>query len=296
MIIVKIMAGLGNQMFQYATGKALATSKKTELYVDISSYDNMADVDTPRRYELDIYSIQTKVVPNEILKTVLPPETIRPRYTERLKELLGTHRIWTYLEKHHGYNPEIWQTPKNVYLSGWWQSPKYFDSIRSDLLKEFEPKIPPGDKNIKYIEKARNLPSVSIHVRRGDYVSNQSAASYHGLTSIEYYSKAIDYFNKRLENPIFFVFSDDIEWCKNNLPLSNENSVFVEGNSGDQSFQDIRIMKNCKHAVIANSSFSWWGAWLNENPDKIVIAPQAWINDKASNDIMDNIPKDWIRF
>ncbi len=289
------MAGLGNQMFQYATARSLSMQRNSELYLDTSSYSNIAEGDTVRKFELDIYNIKASIASNELLSSVLPEETVRPRYTERLRELFGGGRVWTYTEKHHGFNKNIQHTPKNVYISGWWQSPMYFESIRPILLEDFEPVASLNGANAEYIAKAQADNSISLHVRRGDYVSNSNAASHHGLAPIDYYTKAIEYFKNETASPTFFVFSDDLEWCKANLPL-DERAVFVSGNEGDSAYEDIRIMKNCKHAVIANSSFSWWGAWLNDNPNKIVIAPKVWLQDEEANKKIDIIPEGWLRF
>lgn len=295
MIIVKIMAGLGNQMFQYATARALALHRNTDLYLDISSYMDMADVDTPRSYELDVYNINASIANDELLSSVLPTEAVRTKYVDRWKEIVGRGSIWTYLEKHHGYNPELLNTPKNVYISGWWQCPKYFQDIRSQLLKEFEPVNAPNEKNTDYIQKALSCNSISLHVRRGDYVSNKNAFSHHGLAPIEYYTLAIEHFKSTVDSPVFFVFSDDLDWCKNNLPLP-EGSIYVDGNGGASAYEDIRIMRSCKHAVIANSSFSWWGAWLNNNPSKVVIAPRVWLQNEEANAQIDIVPEEWLRF
>jgi hypothetical protein len=289
------MAGLGNQMFQYATARALALHRNTDVYLDITSYSNMADVDTPRSYELDVYNIKAHIASAEQLSSVLPADARRTKYVDKLKEAAGRGSIWTYLEKHHGYNLELFATPKNVYISGWWQCPKYFQDIRSHLLREFEPINAPNKKNAEYIKKAVSCNSISLHVRRGDYVSNKNASSHHGLAPIEYYTYAIEYFKKTIDSPVFFIFSDDLDWCKNNLPLP-EGSIYVDGNEGTSAYEDIRIMKNCKHAVIANSSFSWWGAWLNSNPSKVVVAPKAWLQNEEANAQIDIIPEEWLRF
>lgn len=295
MVIVKVMAGLGNQMFQYASARAIAIQKNTDLYLDTKSYSNIAPGDTLRKYELSVYNIKASIATDNLLDSVLPQNSVRPRYIERVKEFFGQGRIWTFLESHHGYNSAILEQPKNVYLSGWWQSPKYFTSIRSTLLEELEPANPPNAMNGRYITKAQTLNSVSLHVRRGDYVSNDNATKHHGLTPVAYYTKAIEYFSKEVPSPTFFVFSDDLTWCKENLPLNKVNCEFISGNDGDMAYEDIRIMKNCKHSIIANSSFSWWGAWLNENPKKIVIAPKIWVQDTKQNNELDIIPEEWIR-
>ena len=133
--------------------------------------------------------------------------------------------------------------------------------------------------------------SVSLHIRRGDYVSNQKTNQTHGTCDLDYYQRCITEIEKEVENPYFFVFSDEIEWVKENLKI-NHPAEYVDQNTGDKSYEDMRLMSQCKHNVIANSSFSWWGAWLNSYPDKIVFAPKRWFASDKHN-TKDLIPEGW---
>ena len=293
MIVVKIMGGLGNQMFQYALGKAVARRNNTSLHLDISGYQNMHPDDTPRQYELGVYGIQPKIATTAILSKIQPENAPKSRI-DVAANFFGFGKLWTVYEKGAGYNPFIESTPNNSYLVGWWQTEKYFSSIRDLLLEDFEPRTPLEPNNDIILEKIVSCEAVSIHVRRGDYINNPSASAHHGISPVDYYSNAIQYMSSRVKSVKFFVFSDDLEWCKQMLPLPKD-SVFVSGNEGCMAYEDIRLMKNCKHNIIANSSFSWWGAWLNVNNDKIVIAPKQWFANKEANAETEIVPQEWIR-
>jgi hypothetical protein len=293
MIIIKLMGGLGNQMFQYATARRMAARNKTQLVMDITGYEHMAEGDTPRQYELDVYAITGTVATPEQLAKVRPPEATRS-FTDKVLRRLGMGPVWQIGEGDPVLNPHVMAAPNNTYLTGWWQNETYFADIRDIILDEFTPKAPPSEPNQKVLDDIKNCDAVAIHVRRGDYVTNQSANVFHGLAPVDYYKQSIQYMRDKVSSPRFFVFSDDIAWCRQNLPLG-EDAVFVEGNSGKQAYEDIRLMQACKHNIIANSSFSWWGAWLNDNKGKIVVAPKVWFQDKAANDKTEIVPGGWVR-
>lgn len=290
------MAGLGNQMFQYATARALAHRRHTRLLLDTSTYEAMAAIDTPRKYELDVYNIKGTIASSKELQKIQQPSSVKKMILKDIKHnvIKRDSKLWPYHERTTGYDSRVKWLPNNSYLVGWWQCPKYFESIRPALLKEFEPVKKPNKRNAELLKLVSSCSSVAIHVRRGDYVSNKHASSHHGLAPIDYYSQAIRYIEKQVPSARFIVFSDDLKWCRKELPLPKD-SIFVEGNDGNKAYEDIRIMKNCKHAIIANSSFSWWGAWLNTNPSKIIIAPKEWFQNKQANDEIQIIPKDWKR-
>jgi hypothetical protein len=190
-------------------------------------------------------------------------------------------------------NIEIKTLKPFVYFSGYWQTELYFEEIESVIKKTFEfNKKLISIKNIETIKEINKVQSVSLHVRRGDYVSDPGAKLVHGgICTIYYYKRAIQTIQSIVKGNIFFyIFTDDIEWVKNNL-ISNK-MIIVDWNRGDESWQDMMLMSRCKHNIIANSSFSWWGAWLNTNKEKIVIAPEKWFNTMPAFDI---IPENWIR-
>lgn len=288
------MGGLGNQMFQYATAKRLAEKNSTFLRLDVSAYKNMHKDDTPRQYDLDYYKISGSIATNEELALMLPQD-FQASTQYRIKRRLGLdNKIRPLGENGKGFNGNVLSARDNTYLIGWWQNEKYFSDIRRIIVKEFTPKnISSYSKRLA--EKVSDGNSISIHVRRGDYVSNKFANIEHGLATVEYYKKSIDFINKNTNStPRYFVFSDDLEWCKKSLPLGPD-AVFVDGNGPKRPHEDIYLMQHCKHNIIANSSFSWWGAWLNNNPNKLIIAPEAWFQNKKSNAETQIVPKSWIR-
>jgi hypothetical protein len=150
--------------------------------------------------------------------------------------------------------------------------------------------MPLGELNEELFENIITHNSVALHVRRGDYLTNTSAANYHGVCSLLYYQKAIDLLSSQYSNLYFYVFSDDIKWAESNLTIPFP-TTFIGHNFGDQSFQDLRLISRCKHQIIANSSFSWWGAWLNSYENKTVIAPKKWfLNNKKTESLF---PPSW---
>ena len=195
-------------------------------------------------------------------------------------------------EESFTFDERIMKLKGNLYLDGYWQTEMYFKSIRNELLDDFEIKSSPSGENSSMLDLICKSNSVSVHIRRGDYVNNAETFQKHGVSSMEYYNKAINYINKRVENTHFFIFSDDIEWVRQNFTIKHAIH-FIGFNDASKNFEDLRLMKNCKHNIIANSSFSWWGAWLNENPNKIVIAPANWFNDISVN-TNNLIPSDWV--
>lgn len=294
MIVTKIQAGLGNQMFQYAVGLSLASKHNTDLVLDISSYENMHENDTPRSYDLDVFAIRGSIADKDDFAMIKPPE-YRRTLQDKIKHRLALgNTVYYYGETTSSFDPRVLLLKNNTYLSGWWQSEEYFTDIRSLLLKDFSPKnkLPSGTQ--KLITEASNTNSISVHVRRGDYVTNKFAAAHHGTATLDYYNAAALFMKSFMPDARFFVFSDDIGWCKKHLDFGS-NTTYVSGNNGKDAYLDMLIMKSCKHNIIANSSFSWWGAWLNENNTKIVIAPRAWYTDPVKNREADIVPNNWMR-
>lgn len=281
MIIVKLMGGIGNQMFQYTAGRCLAIQNKTNLKLDITLLlDRNPRKDfTYRNYELGAFNIQENFVSpleNKIL---------------RVKQIL--RMINTVKEPHYHFYESMLSVPDNSYLVGYWQSEKYFKDVEDIIRNEFTVKLKAEGINKKIAEEINSCEAISIHIRRGDYVSNPETNKYHGLCSLEYYQKAIKKITSYIENPHFYIFSDDPEWTQKNLDFEYPFK-FITHNGSLKGYEDLRLMSLCRYNIIANSSFSWWGAWLNRNPEKIVIAPRKWFNDPSIN-TDDLIPKSWIR-
>jgi hypothetical protein len=197
-------------------------------------------------------------------------------------------------EKHFNFDSRILELSGTAYLNGYWQSEKYFmdagDAIRSD----FDLSCGPSPVSERIAGSIANSQSVSIHVRRGDYVTNSAVGGYHGEQRLDYYLASIKHIAQNVRSPHFFVFSDDPVWCRTNLKLEHP-VIYVDHNGPETAYEDMWLMSLCKHHVIANSSFSWWGAWLCRNPEKIVIAPKKWFVDESINTI-DLVPDTWIRY
>jgi hypothetical protein len=182
--------------------------------------------------------------------------------------------------------------PSQCYLTGYWQSEKYFSSVEAEIRKDFTFNKPLIDRNLELSAKMATCGSISLHIRRGDYVSDAQTSAILGVCPLDYYRNAVAYVADRVANPQFFVFSDDIEWARENLGLDHP-SEYIDHNRGAESYCDMQLMSKCRHHIIANSSFSWWGAWLNPHADKIVVAPKRWF--AGSLDSTDLVPQTWTR-
>jgi Glycosyl transferase family 11 len=190
---------------------------------------------------------------------------------------------------HYWYG--IKNIPCDSYLMGYWQSEQYFADIANIIREDFTFKLPMSQQNAELAKQINQVNAVSLHIRRGDYANNPETMATYGLCSLDYYKEAIRYIVERVNAPHFFIFSDDINWVKNNLKIDYPYQ-YVDHNHGTESYNDMRLMSLCKHHIIANSSFSWWGAWLNRNPEKLVVAPQKWFANELNVD--DLFPRGWI--
>ena len=288
-IITKLIGGIGNQMFQYAAGRALAHRYGVDLLLDCSGFDSYK----LRRYELDKFAINARLATITELNSAYRKS---PKFLGRLGKALGIYQPRKqFKEASFAYDTRFDNIVPSVYLDGYWQSERYFLNIASQLREEFittEPLDAANREILSLIHKECNL-AVSLHIRRGDYVTNPQTTKYHGVCSLDYYYYAIDYIAGQIFRPHLFIFSDDQEWAKDNLKVSHK-ITFVNVNSTDQGIYDMTLMKACNHHIIANSSFSWWGAWLNARSDKIVVAPRLWFADELI-DTKDLLPNDWIR-
>lgn len=272
MIITNIYGGLGNQMFQYAIGRNLSMQKKTSLIIDKSLFKKYE----LRDFLLDKFNIKYLNGKTSFTHRVI----ITNKYLRKLFSFLNKFSFFQlnifFEREEFVYNKEV-ETTKNIYFYGYWQSLEYFKDIRSQLIKDFTLKQELDFNNLKIKEEISNCNSVSLHVRRGDYMKMKDALNGHGLCSLEYYNKAIKVITEKVVNPCFYVFSDDIDWVKDSLEISFPVK-FINHNSRNPE-KDLVLMKHCKHNITANSTFSWWAAWLNENPKKIVLMPEKWMNN-----------------
>ncbi len=281
MIIVKIHAGLGNQMFQYSLGRALSLRSKDELKFDLSWFNDTGD-DINRPFKLDIFDIDIKEADENKVKNIVPG---------KWKRLLGLYDHKKYIkEKHFNFDEDVINLKGDVYLDGYWQSWKYFSDFEDVIRKDLILKDGFGAEAEKISNIIKDNNSVSLHVRRGDYVQNLKTNAYHGTCSMEYYKKAIEYIKNKVGDMKLFIFSDDIEWAKEQELF--KGATFVS-HPGIKDYEEIMLMSLCKYNIVANSSFSWWGAWLNSNNNKIVVAPSKWFN--VPKDTSDLIPDNWVR-
>ncbi len=283
--IVKFNGGLGNQMFQLAFARALEARTGISTSFDMSFFEKKY----ARPFELGIFNVNVNAVSDFVTKFKL---MLIWKLRKKLngKNFLGLN---FYSEPHFEYDENLFKLSENTYIEGFFQSEKYFKDIENELRADFKFKDLPEGQNLQIIEQINSCNSVSLHIRRGDYVQKKRYQNLYAACSLDYYKRGVERIAENCPNPTLFIFSDDIEWVKENLKLPYE-CVFVSHNFGAKSFEDMRLMSLCKHNVIANSSFSWWGAWLNANSDKVVIAPQKWFNDDGINQT-DVIPQSWIK-
>ena len=291
MIITRVIGGLGNQMFQYAAARALSLRLDCPLLLDIRGFDKYS---LHNGFELDrIFSFPAKIATESEIRNLLGP--YRSELSIRLIKYFGLQR---YLRSELCFEPyfHFWsginQIKSSVYLLGYWQSEKYFLDAEQIIREDFRFIGKLSSKNIETLSRIENSNSVAIHVRRGDYLSHVKNSRIFACCGVDYYRRAMTYISEKIDKPVFFVFSDDIDYVKEKLAVPFEIN-FIQENSGKDSHIDMFLMSNCEHQIIANSTFSWWGGWLNVNPQKIVVAPINWfVNDL--NDV-DLVPTDWVR-
>jgi Glycosyl transferase family 11 len=293
LVVIRLIGGLGNQMFQYATGRALAWRRESGLKLDVTGFAAVGG-HAKRRYELDSFAIHGSVASDVDLARF--GRTGKPRFDGGLRWLrIGkADDTWPiYCEPHFQFDPAVPELQAPIYLDGYWQSERYFSEIAEVLRQEFTAKAPLDRENEVLAAGIDAVNAVSLHVRRGDYVSDPTTNRYHGTCSPDYYRHAVDFVASRVEAPHLFVFSDDQQWTRANLRFSVP-MTFVDANPPDCGYRDMRLMARCRHHIVANSSFSWWGAWLNPSREKIVVAPRRWFGT-SSNDTSDLLPPNWVR-
>ncbi|VAX34856.1 Alpha-1,2-fucosyltransferase [hydrothermal vent metagenome] len=294
MIISKLMGGLGNQMFQYAAGRSLAHKHGVDLKLDISYFQSCQ----LRKYALEVFNIGSSFATQEEIEALTTrkvgiAERIYNRIRRRPARPPASYIDQTCrIEPHVLFDSEILNLSDNIYLDGYWQSEKYFIDIESIIRREFAINIPLNEDINEIAKEIASCESVNIHIRRSDYVSNKHTNQYHGVCSLDYYYQCIEQLVKIIKKPYFFIFSDDPQWVRDNLKTSYPFKI-IEGNL-DKGYEDLRLMSLCRHHIIANSSFSWWGAWLNPQKDKIVFVPKQWFAQEDLN-INDIVPDSWTK-
>ena len=287
MIIARLCGGLGNQMFQYATARAVAYRTGLPLKFDITQFRKDKVV---HFYSLNCFNISGTFATSQEIQSLNPPRwKIGTVLCCKIKERkVPWYRKNLIKEPDFAYNPDILKINKSSYLVGYWQSEKYFKDIAPIIRNEFTFKKKPDGTRYEIMKKINSINSVSLHVRRGDYMTNPKFA----VLDLDYYERAINLILIKVSKPEIFVFSDDIPWVKNNLKIPLPLH-YISNNGTTKDYEDLQMMKECRYHIIANSSFSWWAAWLAEYSQKIVIAPNKWFN--INKNTKDLIPEGWFR-
>ena len=295
MIIVKLRGGLGNQLFQYAAGRCLAILNNTQLKLDLGGYiQDRPDVQRGVRiYGLANFKINASLADAADLQ-FLTSQSARlrgERFLDKIKPYYLRRHVTEPHKNYFIFDRRLLRTsarPK-IYLEGYWQSEKYFLANTDLILKEFQVKEAASGLNAQYLTQFKNEPAVAVHVRHGDNAT--ALAMNHGVLPLDYYSRAGEIIKTKVAAPRFYVFSDDINWAKANLRLPDA-LTFVDHNDDLHNYEDLRLMSACSHHIVGNSTFSWWGAWLAQHPEQIVVAPKRYyVNQDVAN--TDLYPPAW---
>jgi hypothetical protein len=297
-IYVQLKGGLGNQMFQYALGRHLALKNQTKLIVDTTYFDYIpknSEHFVKREYDLDIFNIDAEILEPGKAKWL-------PYYSNK-----GIHRLKHFIKKHlnlykykddylvlyeneyFSFDEEILGTGKNAYLIGYWQNEKYFKDIENQILKDFTFKSAFGEHVQDLAKEIADSNSVCLNIRRGDFVNNPV----HGFVGMDYASKAINCVREKTAIHKIYVFSDEIDWCMQNIKPDVPHFFVTHDYAGRKFSSYLYLMTQCRHFIIPNSTFGWWAAWLSVNREKIVIAPKRWVNVPGL-DASDIIPEGWL--
>ena len=293
MIIVQLQGGMGNQMFQYALGRALSLKNDAPLYFDLNFLLDRAPHPkwqkfVFRNYDLDIFNIKADIASKKDI-----PFLYRSFFSGRLKVYEDTFKMkffpGTGVEKSFNFNPKVLSLGSDAYVMGFWQSFKYFQEIEDVIRKDFTFKHPMSEKSKQLLNEISSCESLCINVRRADFVDS----SHHGTMGNEYYALAISIILKSRKIDKIYVFSDDIAWCEANLKFQFPTMFVGKDYAGNKYGEYLALMTACKNFVIPNSTFGWWAAWLCTNNEKVVVYPKKWFADSDA-DTSDLIPANWI--
>lgn len=288
MVIAQLLGGLGNQLFQYAAARRIAWAHNAPLKLDVSGFEHYGR----RTYALRAFNIIEEFASAADVASVRGAGLGR-RLRQGAERLLPYRRRRWLLERHYHFDPEVLGAGSHVYLEGYWQSEKYFKDIEDIIRSEFTVKTTIGAAGEAIAAEIHSTESVSVHVRRGDYVDDPVVRRVHGPCTEEYYRAAMSHMVGKTATPAFFLFSDDagaaLEDIRSEYPMRLASR---QGRRND--YEDFWLMTQCKHHIIANSSFSWWAAWLGSHPGKVVVAPRRWVNTEEL-DTRDLIPEGWHR-
>ena len=297
MVTVFLRGGLGNQMFQYALGLSIAKKNSTEVCCDTTFLnDRFPRKDFAyRNYDLDVFVLDQRFTPLSKISEALPIPGVWlgiDLVCLKAGEMAG---LW-HIKKEvgdHDFDPELFNIRDSMILWGRWQNEKYFKDIEADVRAAFRFRNPLNAEATAIAHEIKNTNSVSLHVRRGDYAAFKTTQKLWGGTDLDYYQRAAKYVAQKIEKPHFFIFSDDVAWSRENLKLDFPMTFVPASAAGKKGECHLELMSLCKNHIITNSTFSWWGAWLDPRPEKIVIAPKQWQNDPPiSGDKV--VPEGWI--
>ncbi len=296
-VVVTLFGGLGNQLFQYAMGRALSLRTNQPLILDLTWFDRLkyesSGTTTARRYALGHFNLEVKT--QSVGLPIVSLNGLVGRILRRcIRSLPRRHMGYrVYIERRFGFDLDAFSLHGAIWLDGYWQSYKYFEEISSLLRNELSSLNKLSQYSQRLLDNIARCDAICLHIRRGDYITNQKAAAKHGLCNMDYYKRGLEHILFGLKNPHCFIFSDEPDWARSNLQLPVSSTV-VDINDSYSAHEDLWLMSACTHFVIANSSLSWWGAWLSTAPNKIVVAPKAWFLDSRI-DTSDLIPAEWIR-
>lgn len=291
MVIVRFKGGMGNQMFQYALGRQLAHNLKTELEFDLTNllYRNNPPDFVYRNYDLDVFKVDASFLHQPGL--LAPVFNVRnKKLSQGLRWLLM--RNYTVLkEPHFHFDPSVLpEAREGVVYDGWWQSPKYFAGVEAAIREDFQFSRPIIAASQELLGRIENSNAVCLNVRRTDFLKVDTL----NATNLDYFLRAADYLGQKVDAPRFFIFSDDVAWCRENIKLDFPMEVVGHEHKGFKFGNYLQLMTRCRHFIIPNSSFAWWAAWLNTGKDKQVVAPKHWFTDPAI-DTSDLVPTTWHR-
>jgi len=290
-IITAIKGGLGNQMFQYALGRKLSLMRNEELFLDLSWFQNPGE-DTKRNFALHHFNIDAKIATPEQVRKLKGNDRLHRTYLVRALKKFSLYKQKNYFrESGPFYDHSIIASSKSGYYDGHWVDYRYFEDISTVIVNDFSLVENFKLEQSKNFEAVKNTQSVSVHIRRGDYAYRKSTQEFHGLLPVSYFKTSIETIAKNLDNPHFFFFSDDIDWVKENISIAYPHT-YIEPALPEYEALDLILMSACQCNIISNSTFSWWAAWLNQSPSKIVIAPPFW--SKLVPDSTRILPSSWI--
>ncbi len=286
-IVIRLQGGLGNQMFQYAHGRRLATATGRLLWLDLSWFDEAESLgQTPRSYQLGAFRTRSLVLPAWLARAAFSGSPSRGLVTRAVERFV--HRV---RESSGPIDPASLRGRRIVHLEGYWQGEAFFEPFAAAIGDDFRLAAPMTAHRKGILRRIGEKASVSVHVRRADYVTHPGVSAFHGTCAPEWYADAMARMEEHEPGCRFVVFSDDVPWSRANLP-ARADMIFVDKSDG-RDYEDLHLMAACRHHIIANSSFSWWAAWLNRSPGKRVIAPRRWFLAREAPDGL--LPTGWER-